>query len=53
MTQAPFVASWDADLERIECDGRAVGRSFRARIYGGPHDLARYEEVVELIAGRC
>jgi competence protein ComEC len=45
MTQAPFVASWDADLERIECDGRAVGRSFRARIYGGPHDLARGDRV--------
>jgi competence protein ComEC len=38
---APFVASWDADLDRIECDGRAVAQSFRARIYGGPHDLAR------------
>jgi competence protein ComEC len=43
--QAPFVASWDADLERVDCDGRALARPFRARIYGGPHDLARGDRV--------
>ena len=49
--QAPalFVASWDADLARLECEGRALGRGFRARIYGGPHDLARGDHV-EIIA---
>ncbi len=47
--QAPFVASWDADLTQVECDGRDLGRGFRARIYGGPHDLARGDQV-DLIA---
>jgi competence protein ComEC len=43
--QAPFIATWDADLDQIECDGRTLARPFRARIYGGPHDLARGDRV--------
>jgi competence protein ComEC len=44
-----LVPSFDADLDRVECDGRLLGSSFRARIYGGPADLARGDEL-ELVA---
>jgi competence protein ComEC len=44
-----LVPSFDADLTEVECEGRLLGRSFRARIYGGPDDLARGDEI-ELVA---
>ncbi|HKQ69474.1 MAG TPA: DNA internalization-related competence protein ComEC/Rec2 [Polyangiaceae bacterium] len=36
-----FVMAWDADLTEISCDGREHVPNLRARIYGGPDDLAR------------
>jgi len=47
--EGTLVPSWDAELTRVECDGRPDVGSFRARIYGGPDDLARGDRV-ELIA---
>jgi competence protein ComEC len=41
----PLVAGWDADLTRLECEGRTVDRKFRGRLYGGPDDLARGDRV--------
>jgi competence protein ComEC len=44
-----LVPSFDAELEHVECDGRALASSFRARLYGGPGDLARGDEI-EVVA---
>lgn len=41
----PLVAGWDAELSNVECEGRRIDRSFRARLYGGPDDLARGDRV--------
>jgi competence protein ComEC len=46
----PLVAGWDAELSDVECEGRRLDRGFRARMYGGPDDLARGDRV-EIIAG--
>jgi competence protein ComEC len=46
----PLVAGWDAELSNVECEGRLLDRSFRARLYGGPDDLARGDRV-QVIAG--
>jgi competence protein ComEC len=40
-----LVAGWDADVARLECEGRAVEKTFRARFYGGPDDLRRGDRV--------
>ncbi|MET0595293.1 MAG: hypothetical protein ABW133_21515, partial [Polyangiaceae bacterium] len=40
-----LVAGWDADLSRLECEGQALETTFRARLYGGPDDLARGDRV--------
>jgi competence protein ComEC len=39
--QSSWVTSWDADLDALDCEGRALSRHVRAHIYGGPADLAR------------
>jgi competence protein ComEC len=45
-TEEPeLVAGWDADLTHLECEGRAVDSTFRARLYGGPDDLRRGDRV--------
>jgi competence protein ComEC len=41
----PLVAGWDAELTRLECEGRTVDRKVRGRLYGGPDDLARGDRV--------
>jgi competence protein ComEC len=46
----PLIAGWDAELSNVECEGRRIDRSFRARLYGGPDDLARGDRVA-VIAG--
>jgi len=46
----PLVAGWDAELADVECEGRRLERGFRARLYGGPDDLARGDRV-QIIAG--
>jgi competence protein ComEC len=45
----PLVPGWDATLTHIECEGRIIGPKFRARLYGGPDDLARGDRV-EVVA---
>jgi competence protein ComEC len=45
----PLVAGWDAELSHVECEGRHIDRTFRARLYGGPDDLARGDRV-EVVA---
>jgi competence protein ComEC len=44
-SEPPLVAGWDAELTRVECEGRNIDRRFRARLYGGPDDLARGDRV--------
>ena len=41
----PLIPGWDAELTHLECEGRTVDRKFRARLYGGPDDLARGDRV--------
>jgi competence protein ComEC len=45
-----LMPGWDAELSSVECEGRRLGRGFRARLYGGPDDLARGDRV-QIIAG--
>jgi competence protein ComEC len=40
-----LAASFTAELSRVECEGRPTLPSVRARIYGGPDDLARGDEL--------
>jgi competence protein ComEC len=47
---SPLVPGWDAELSNVECEGRRIERAFRARLYGGPEDLARGDRV-QVIAG--
>jgi competence protein ComEC len=46
----PLVAGWDAELSNVDCEGRRLALGFRARLYGGPDDLARGDRV-QIIAG--
>jgi len=45
-----LVAGWDAELSNVECEGRGLEIGFRARLYGGPENLARGDRV-QIIAG--
>jgi competence protein ComEC len=49
-TSAPLVPGWDVELSNVECEGRRIDHGFRARLYGGPDDLARGDRVA-VIAG--
>jgi competence protein ComEC len=40
-----FAAAWDAELTDVDCEGRKLLPGFRARLYGGPLDLARGDRV--------
>ena len=49
MSPPELTPGYDVDFDDIECDGRPRAPGFRARIYGGPPDLARGDRV-EVIA---
>jgi competence protein ComEC len=41
-----LLPSFNAELAELECNGRALRRTMRARLYGGPSSLARGDRVL-------